>query len=393
MKKTKKIKSQFLLTPLLLGACGGSNEQNDASEIISFPISNEPVVVILDSFQTQTTHGPLVLQNFYGEFGNDSKEVTVIAEDLDEDKSPDALTRAFNDFKPDVINLSWGYIGSKTDYPIIFEYDEESPDVVSPVVRKYVDATIELYENGTTITASAGNNGYENAAAGPWSHSPFTIVVGAYHQFLDDAIPEYSNMAAGVVNFYEMADGWGHAGTSFSAPRVAAHVTLIKSEHPGISESSVRTILEKNSFYEYEKNDYVQKLDVITNMNPSIDTRVKVESVFEIFEGRNPSQTELDSWIEKIDAGLYTLGSMAQQFAEDGVQQYEVPPMERMQAFFHFWLERESTDEEILDMFYDLVETNNWNVTFDNFIDSKGVDTEYSFVLNNHDALVSDVYV
>jgi len=383
-----KLKRSYVISPLLLAACGGSDNNDDNNNTLSYNSSSEPVVVILDRFQTSTSHGPQVLKNFYGEFQSDSTEVTVIAEDLDENKDPMPLIRVYNDFAPDVINASWGR-DIDTTYPFIGEYDD-APEHSSN--GNYLEANEFLWKNGVTVTASAGNDGTEGATNGTFANSIFPIMVGAYSQY-DDKIYAWSDQGSAVVHYYESGDGWGIEGTSFAAPRVAAHVAHIKSNDPNISESSVRTILEKNSLYDFDAGKYVQKLDEIEDFNPSITTRVKVEAAFEIFEGRNPSQSELDNWIFLLDNGIETLGSMAQQFAMDGIQTDDVPPIERMQAFYHFWLDRESQDTEIVDMYNDLVRTQDWNITFDNFIEIENVDTEYSFVNNNHNQLVSEVYV
>lgn len=381
--KVKKTKNFASISPVVLAACNSSASNNNNT----FNTSNEPVVVILDSFQTNTSHGPMVLQNFYGEFGNDSKEVTVIAEDTDFDKTPTPLIRAFEDFSPDVINTSWGFIG-EIKYPFIGEYNS-FPGTDN--MQQYLEAHQLLWENGVTVVASAGNRGYEGATNKSAAISIFPIVVGAVSQY-DNQIYDWSDHGSSTVHFYEIGDGWGKEGTSFAAPRVSAHVALIKELYPNISESSVRTLLEKNSLYDFDKESYVQKIDKITNTDPSIDTRVKVEAVFEIFQGRNPSQNELDYWIQQIDNGVSIL-AMAQHYAKDGIQTDDVAPIERIQAFYHFWLNRESQDLEVINMFDDLVTTNNWNQTFDNFIEKEQIDTAYSFVYNNYNDLVTNVYV
>jgi hypothetical protein len=383
-KKSKSNKKfQWLSLAGLLSACGKGKAETATVDVPKTLNNSEPVAVILDAFQGPTTHGPLVLQNFYGEFLNDHKEVTVIAEDVDVDKTPDPMLRAYQDFNPDVINVSWGSVRN-TDYPHIDNYNTYTHD------DAYLQSNQTLWENGVTVTAAAGNDGLNDAAVATWASSIFPIVVGAYSQY-DGDIYDWSNKGSAVVHYYEIGDGWGIEGTSFSAPRVAAQVALIKSEHNTISESSVRTILEKNSVYDFDSGDYVQKIDEITNTDPSIDTRVKVEAVFEIFEGRNPSQTELDNWINLVDSGEETLGTMARWFAMNGVQTQDVPPIERMQAFYHYWLGRESQDSEIVAMFNDLVQTQSWDQTFDNFLELEHVDTSYSFVYNNYDVLATEV--
>jgi hypothetical protein len=386
MKVTPKFKKEktVLLSPLLLAACGGGSKETKTTPVLEFNTSDEPTVVILDYFQAgSTTHGPLVLQNFYGSFGNDYKEVTVIAEDVDHDK-PNPLLRAYQDFQPDVINLSWGTT-TNIQYPAIFYYDNFGEKSIE---KEAVDTSLHLWENGTTITIAAGNYGTEGVV-GPWGYSIFPIAVGAYLQFEDGNIADWSNTGGAVVHYYEMGDGWGHEGTSFSAPRVAGHVALIKHDNPGISESSVRTILEKNSIYETHNGDYIQKLDNITVMNPEIDISVRVEAMFEIFEGRNPSHEELSYWTELVTNQGLGLGEMALQYAINGIQFDNVPPIERMQAFYHFWLGRESEDNEIVEMLEDLGITKDWNKTFDNFIELENIDTNYSFVYNNYNELLS----
>jgi len=390
--KKKTPRSIFSLFPLLAACQHNGNDSNGepislAGDDILKVDKNEPVAVILDYFQAGSTiHGPLVLQNFYGSFGNDYKEVTVIAEDVDVDKSPIPLMRAYQDFKPDVINLSWGTT-ENIQYPMFSEYNSLHKNSLE---KQTIDTLVQLWENGTTVTAAAGNYGQEGTV-GPWGYSIFPIMVGAYLQFEDDNIADWSNTGGAVVHYYEMGDGWGHEGTSFSAPRVAGHVALIKHDNPGISESSVRTVLEKNSLYEFEAGSYVQKLDTITNTDPTIDTRVRVEAVFELFEGRNPTQDELDYWIDQVDNRGVDLGDLAKTYAMNGIQTDDVPPIERMQAFYHFWLNRESEDSEIVDMFEEMIFTNNWNTTFDNFIEKKEIDTDYSFVYNNYDVLATEV--
>lgn len=389
LMKHKKVDRLTVMSPLLLAACGGSNSSNSSNVIHSNRHqTTEPVVVILDRFQTNTSHGPQVLKNFYGEFQSDSTEVTVIAEDLDENKDPMPLIRVYEDFAPDVVNASWG-LDIDTTYPFIGNYSN-APDLGSN--GNYLEANQFLWENGVTVTASAGNDGFDGATNTTFASSIFPIIVGAYSQY-NGEVYDWSDQGSAVVHFYEVGDGWGIEGTSFAAPRVAAHVALIKSEHLDISESSVRTILEKNSLFDIDSGKYVQKLDEITDMNPSIDTRVRVEAMFEIFEGRNPSEQELDYWSELIIDQNLGLGEMAMHYAANGIQTDDVPPIERMQAFYHFWLGRESQDSEIVDMFEDLVQTQDWNKTFDNFIEIKNVDTEYSFVYNNYDALNTETYV
>ena len=377
IKKFKQKKQAGLVSTLPLLAACNHPEWHERPE---------PVVVILDFFQTEITHGPTVLQNFFDEFGNDSREVTVIAEDLDEDKFPNPMLRVYQDFEPDVVNASW-VMSDVIEYPSIFDYDTLEEGSFQ---KEIVDTGELLWLNGTTVTASAGNEASTTSSNEPWANSIFPIIVGAYQGSTGD-IFYFSNKGPAVVHFYEAGDSFGSYGTSYSAPRVAAHVALIKTEHESISESSVRTILEKNSVYDFDAGHYVQKLDEISNMDPTIDTRVRVEAVFELFEGRNPSQEELDYWIDQVDNHGLNIGAVAREWAVNGVQIFDVPPIERMQAFYHFWLDRESEDSEIVEMFDDLVATKDWNITFDNFIEKEEIDTSYSFVYNNYDVLATEV--
>lgn len=397
----------LLFTVFSLSACG-KEIINPTNPVINdqtiFNVDpNEPVVVIYDSFQTNTSHGPQVLKNFYGKFGNDHKDVIVIARDVDngywdrdENNNLIYITTIVDEFKdmvekfnPDIVNVSWGY-SSVVGYPLLnisenskYNYDTVEFDTMQIMLR-------DLWEQGVTITASAGNDYHNNGASITFASSIFPIVVGAYNQ-QDMKIYDWSNKGPAVVDFYEMGDGWNIQGTSFAAPRVAAHIALIRSEYPDISQSSIRTILEKNSIYDYEFGQYVQKLKTISNFDPSIDTRVKVEAVYEIFNGRNPDQEELDFWIYQIDNNQYNIFQLAEQLAADGVQQLEVAPIERMAAFWHFWLSREADDSEILEMLDDINNTSDWNITFDNFIVKENINTEYSFVDNNYNVLYSEI--
>ncbi len=67
----------------IIAACGKGKAETATVDVPKTLNNSEPVAVIPDAFQGPTTHVPLVLQNFYGEFLNDHKEVTVIAEDVD----------------------------------------------------------------------------------------------------------------------------------------------------------------------------------------------------------------------------------------------------------------------------------------------------------------------
>jgi len=67
--KTKTIQRVFpvSLLPLLAGCYNSSNEQDTVQTPINEidnETTNEPVVVILDFFQTNTFHGPQVIKNF-----------------------------------------------------------------------------------------------------------------------------------------------------------------------------------------------------------------------------------------------------------------------------------------------------------------------------------------
>ena len=92
-----------------------------------------------------------------------------------------------------------------------------------------------------------------------------------------------------------------------------------------------------------------QYLDGIDTVDHVIDTRVIVEAGFELFDGRNPEQEELDNWVESIYTGDSTYNDLQVELEGNGVHLDNVADIELAQAYFHWNHQRESTDEELFD--------------------------------------------
>lgn len=391
----KKLKNAAMLSPtaLVLAACGGSGSNTTTSTSTSAtPSTNSPVnVVVVDSFKTaedggdgyDNGHGEKVVSTFNNfNIGNP----TVIEYELNlwEDTNPIRMVQ--QEINPDVINTSWVVDGIHATAPMVIEFNDPEPGTS---LRDTLDTGLDTWNNNTTIVASAGDDGMSYGASAPWAFSIFPIIVGALDD--TDGIASYSNSGSETVHYYHSGNhSSGETGTSYSTARVAAMVSDIKEQLPGISESSVRTLLEKNSVYSLEDGKYIQKLDELTTLDTSIDTRVRVEAVFELFESRNPTQEELDYWINEIDNNGLDIRQLAHDFAADGIEDNRVAPIEKMQAFYHFWLNREAEDSEIADMLASLAVSKNWGPTFDKeILDEIGPWYDYNVTANNYEALLT----
>jgi len=365
---------------LALAACNSSN--NTVSNTL--PESNgEPITVaVLDYFKSQESHGDKVVYAFNS---TSTTETEVLEQELRLDLYENPIREILQNESPDVINTSWAVDGIYADAPFVIAFNDAEEG--SPL-RDILDTGLDIWNNNTTIVAAAGNDYLTDSASGPWALSIFPVVVGA----LDSTgnIADYSNKGEEVVHFYHLGESNGYTGTSFSSAYVSSMVADIKNQLPGISESSVRTLLEKNSEYDLTGGMYIQKLDELTTLDTSIDTRVRVEAVFELFEGRNPSQEELDYWVNEIDNNGLDLRQLAHDFAANGIEEGGVPPIEKMQAFYHFWLGRESNDSEIADMLVNIADAKNWGPVFDKeILDEIGPDFAYNCTFNNYEALLT----
>lgn len=383
IKKLNKIKKAAVLSPLSLTLAACNSGSNSSTESTAVPVT----VAVVDFFRSPEDggngHGDKVVYAFNS---TSTTENEVIEYELRLDLYENPIREILQNESPDIINTSWTVDDIYAESPFVIEFNDAEEG--SPL-RDILDTGLAVWNNNTTIIASAGNDYQIGAASGPWALSIFPVVVGA----LDDDtgnIAFYSNRGEEVVHFYHSGESNGNLGTSFSAAYVSSMVTDIKNQLPGISESSVRTLLEKNSEYDLTEGMYIQKLDELTTLDASIDTRVRVEAVFELFEGRNPTQEELDYWVNEIDNNGLDLRQLAHDFAANGIEEGGVPPIEKMQAFYHFWLGRESEDSEIADMLLNLADAKKWGPVFDKEIfDEIGPDFAYNCTFNNYEALLT----
>jgi hypothetical protein len=232
---------------------------------------------------------------------------------------------------------------------------------------KYQDLTdksLEMFYEGTVVVASAGNEGSYGVSASR-GVSVFQLAIGATTKEGD--LTSYTNYHPKAVDFYAdgksapteytTSDGSVYIitldGTSFSSPTVAGYVAELVDFDPTYSYSEIRTLLEYNSEYLVhngpEGSFVYQYLDGIDTVDHVIDTRVIVEAGFELFDGRNPEQIELDTWIDSIYSGNSTYNDLQAELEGNGINLDEVAAVELAQAHFHWNYHRESTDEELLD--------------------------------------------
>jgi hypothetical protein len=214
-------------------------------------------------------------------------------------------------------------------------------------------------------------------------------------------LADFSDCGPKFVDFYT----YGDSGTSFAAPMVAGLISRIKEDHPEYTLNQIRTVLERNSKpikftktdhglgsdfkftwiaqvldpYNLEKNlirngklgsgqrdveielvtpeikitDYTWTFDTTHR----IDKHTKVDAMFEIFLGENPSTENLNRWITIIDEENLTVSQAVKRFTVSTLfdslvymdAKPEIPEMaliERVQALYHLGLGREPSLEE-----------------------------------------------
>jgi len=208
----------------------------------------------------------------------------------------------------------------------------------------------------------------------------------------------FSEVAPRFVDFYT----YGDQGTSFAAPIVAGLITRILEDNPNYNLNEIRTVLERNSkLMEFERySDYsfpsektklfVQVLDPYDLENNLIrdgrlghsinlftdgitkndytftfdtthviDTRTKIDGMYEIILGRNPDQDGLDYQVDYIEKHNWSVSDLINAFinsteakeknwfnSADAEATSQVSLIERIQALYHIGLTREPSLEE-----------------------------------------------
>lgn len=338
----------------------------------------------------------------------------------------------------DVINWSFGRLQWVQDYA----YDSVIKDG---------------FLKGTAFTVSAGNwgqGGVESInSAGEISQpgfdkigivqsSPYDFTVGSISTFdwdrqnpIDDRatkdakfeLADFSEVAPRFVDFYTYGDG----GTSFAAPRVAGLITQILEDNPDYDLNQIRTVLERNSDlveferegnrwiaqvldpYDLENNtvrdgrlgngidmftDGITKDDYTFTFDTThiIDTRTKVDGLYEILFGRNPDQGGLDWYVNAIEADGWKLQDVITTFVNseemqlgwfdspDAESTSQVPLIERVQALYHVGWSREPTLEETVDLidYYHKQLDENWQQLAIEFIGHYSVDLNNQFLVS-----------
>lgn len=215
-----------------------------------------------------------------------------------------------------------------------------------------------------------------------------------YKKIAKFELASFSEVTPKFVDFYTQGDG----GTSFAAPRVAAMIAHIKQFNPNYNLNEIRTILERNSKYltfNRDGNTWVAQVldpwnmetntirngrdgktvnmftDGITekdytwtfDLKHTIDQKTKVEALFEIFYAVNPSEQELNTWMNIVDKDKLTVEQATSAFVNSallGSLDYmpkdtdsKVALIERVQALYHLGLDREPTlDETVMAIDY-----------------------------------------
>ena len=351
MKRKKlKLNKGLALTPLALtlAACGGSR----TSPTFGDPDDNGVTTAAVLDYYT----GP---DGYHGDFVEATiKEATTVdvvgvdRRDGTVSGTTTELERTDSEHEPEVINMSTGTTLVVTDRSI-----------TQSSTQQLTDKSVELFQEGTFVVASAGNEGSYGVSASR-GVSVFQLAIGAtddtgelttYTNYHPKEVDFYANGTSAVTEYTSPSTGNVYyltlQGTSFSAPTVAGYVAELFKHNPDYSYSEIRTLLEYNSEYlvhDSPEGSFVyQYLDGIDTVEHVIDTRVIVEAGFELFDGRNPEQAELDNWINLVYTGVVTYEDLQFELEGNGVHLDNVADIELAQAHFHWNYHRESTDEEL----------------------------------------------
>jgi len=302
------------------------------------------------------------------------------------------------------------------------------------------------YLKNTAFTVSAGNRGEGGVIGidpktGDYTEpafnkiainqsSPYDFTVGSmttfdwnYENVIDGRatkeakfeLADFSEVAPRFVDFYT----YGDSGTSFAAPRVAGLITHILEDHPDYDLNQIRTVLERNSdLVEFErdgntwiaqvldpydlenntvrddrlgngidmftdgitKDDYTFTFDTLH----VIDTRTKVDGLYEIIFGRNPDRSGLEFYVNAIESDDWTLQDVMKTFlasnefgwftSSDAEATSRVALIERVQALYHVGLSREPTLEETVNVIDHYKTDENWQELVSEFANFYSID-------------------
>ena len=338
MSSKKNLKRAATLSPfaLALAACGGTSGVYRTGTVNPVVGDDETTIVVLDYFSTMT-HGDDVTAVVEA-----NTDVNVIGDDMTSHSllngTPARIASVYEEYEAEVINTSF--------------VDDSHTIAFSSRDSSYADTVRTLYENGTFVVAASGND-YQYGAARYQVDSDLNLIVGAVNEF--NQITSYSNYHQDVVDFYaEGRSEDGQHGTSFAAPHVSAYVAELMEANPDYTMSEIRTLLELNSDYVLAKHGghefVIQVLDGISTTDHEINIRVRVEAAFELFADTNPTWGQLSWWTESIRSGTGTFDDLVTYIDTYDFSDITlgVDIVEKAQAHYHWYENRESTDAEVL---------------------------------------------
>jgi hypothetical protein len=322
--------------------------------------------------------------------------------------------------KTTVINASW-QIGDYTDrYTRISE--------INYAMKK-----------GTTVVMAAGNifsqDAYNTHFVPESSTSAFDITAGAL-QGINSAnlsnivgntgirrydtwkIADYSFSNPRFVDYFLsgyatdyvfLADKdfvYSTTGTSFAAPELAGYIAQIKDKNPNYNLSQIRVVLEKNSSSIEGKNgqvvDAIMNFD--SNIDDSLDAKVLIEDMFEVFQGRNPTDQEVDALVsmstwdgKKNHQGQYFINSIANSdiiltsvLINADIENKDVPLIDQISGLYHLFLGVDPGNrhlEKWVD--YYIRSGEDWGATCNHWMRQNNIKLlgNYDFELNNYDVI------
>jgi hypothetical protein len=212
--------------------------------------------------------------------------------------------------RTDVINISWSLQNLTNEY----NYNDDLN-----ILTALKQSTFTVFSAGNIHDSEFYNTNFvPESSTSPYDftvgalaglHSPIIDLktsVGKYNNY-KVADYSYSNprfvdyfLSGHATNWYTVkSDGTvsfgASQGTSYAAPELAGIILQIKDWYPHYGYSQIRTMLEKNSTSMIGKNQKV--IDTITSIsktvNARLDTKVLIEDLIEIFQGRNATDQEV----------------------------------------------------------------------------------------------------
>lgn len=185
--------------------------------------------------------------------------------------------------RTNIINSSWQF------YNLVSEHDSTDKFHVKKALDK---GTYVVFAVGNILPGTAPAQDYNTNLVPISATNPFDFTAGALK---NSTIAQYSFSNPRFVDYFLDGSFNQSSGTSFAAPRLTAYISKITNWYPHYGYSQIRTMLEKNSASAIGKNNQIidTVADVKKELDATLDVKVIIEDLIEIFQGRNPTDQEV----------------------------------------------------------------------------------------------------